>query len=221
MCNDTIPPFDFPAVGRKKLIAATLTRLIADPRNPALVIHSVDDILRARILAIACGYEDADDLDHLRSDPAFKLACHRLPDSGGDLCSQPTVSRWENAPTLREVVRMTDAMIDLYCASYARPPAAVTLDIDDTPDIVHGHQELSLYNSHYGERCFLPIHVYDTATGRPVAVLLRPGKTPSGEEIRGHLRRLVRRIRLHWPDTRLTIRGDSHYGALVHEYLVG
>jgi hypothetical protein len=169
MCNDTIPPFDFPAVGRKKLvaafdggrittdggvlllgmveqrleIAATLTRLIADPRNPALVIHSVDDILRARILAIACGYEDADDLDHLRSDPAFKLACHRLPDSGGDRCSQPTVSRWENAPTLREVVRMTDAMIDLYCASFARPPAAVTLDIDDTPDIVHGHQELS------------------------------------------------------------------------------
>jgi hypothetical protein len=107
---------------------------------------------------------------------------------------------------------MTYVMIDLYCASYARPPAAVTLDIDDTPDIVHGHQELSLYNSHYGERCFLPIHVYDTATGRPVAVLLRPGKTPSGAEILDRLRRLVRRIRRHWPDTRLTLRGDSHYG---------
>jgi hypothetical protein len=238
MCNDTIPPFDFPAVGRKKLtaafdggritpdggvlllgmveqqlgIAATLAALIADPRNPALVTHSVDDILRARILAIACGYEDADDLDHLRTDPAFKLACHRLPDSGGDLCSQPTVSRWENAPTWREVVRMTDALVDLYCASYAWPPAAVPLAIDDTPDIVHGHQELSLYNSHSGERCFLPIHVYDTATARPVAVLLRPGKTPSGEEILDRLRRLVRRIRRHWPDTRLTIRGDSHYG---------
>jgi hypothetical protein len=77
---------------------------------------------------------------------------------------------------------------------------------------VHGHQQLSLFNSHYGERCFLPIHVYDTATGRPVAMLLRPGRTPSGAEIRGHLRRLVRRIRRHWPDTRLTIRGDSHYG---------
>jgi Transposase DDE domain group 1 len=238
MCNDTIPPFDFPAVGRKRLtgafdggrittdggilllgmveqrlgIAATLAELIADPRNPAFITHSVDDILRARILAIACGYEDADDLDHLRSDPAFKLACNRLPDSGADLCSQPTVSRWENMPTLREVVRMTYAMIDLYCASYARPPAAVTLDIDDTPDIVHGHQQLSLYNSHYGERCFLPIHVYDTATARPVAVLLRPGKTPSGAEILEHLRRLVRRIRRHWPTTRLTIRGDSHYG---------
>ena len=61
-----------------------------------------------------------------------------------------------------------------------RPPASVTLDIDDTLDVVHGHQQLSMFNAHYDERCFLPIHVYDTATSRPVAVLLRPGKTPSG-----------------------------------------
>ena len=238
MSDDSFLPFDFPAVEGKKVIAAfdggritsdggvmllgvverqlgiaeTLGRLISDPRNPLLVTHGVDDILRARILAIACGYEDADDLDHLRTDPGFKLACGRLPDSGDDLCSQPTVSRWENAPTLREVVRMSYAMVDLYCASYARPPAAVTLDIDDTCDVVHGNQQLALFNAHYDERCFLPIHVYDTATARPVAVLLRPGKTPTGEEIRSHLRRLVRRIRTHWPDTRLTIRGDSHYG---------
>jgi hypothetical protein len=70
---------------------------------------------------IACGCEDADDLDHLHTDPGFRLACGRLPDSGPDLRSQPTVSRWENAPTLREVVRMTYAMIDTYSASYKRP----------------------------------------------------------------------------------------------------
>ena len=127
MHDDTIEPFCFPAVGRKKLAAAfdggrltsdggvmlvaaaerrigiahRLAGLIADPRNPLLVTHSVVDILRARMLAIACGYEDADDLDHLRSDPGFKLACGRLPDTGDDLCSQPTMSRWENAPTFR------------------------------------------------------------------------------------------------------------------------
>jgi hypothetical protein len=238
MLEDNLLPFSFPAVGRKKVTAAfdggritsdggvmllaaaeralgiadRLAPLITDPRNPLLVTHSVADILRARMLAIACGYEDADDLDHLRTDPGFKLACGRLPDNGTDLCSQPTVSRWENAPTLRGVIRMTYAMIDTYCASYKRPPRAVTLDIDDTPDVVHGHQQLSLFNAHYDERCFLPIHVYDTATSRPVAVLLRTGTTPSGVEIRGHLRRMVRRIRTHWPDTRLTIRGDGHYG---------
>ena len=238
MTENTPLPFSLPSVRRKKVTAAfdggritsdggvlllsalekaigiadRLAPLINDPRNPLLVTHSVADILRARILAIACGYEDADDLDHLRTDPGFKLACGRLPDSGADLCSQPTVSRWENAPTLREVIRMTYALVDLYCASYARPPHAVTLDIDDTVDVVHGYQQLSLFNGHYDERCFLPIHVYDTATSRPVAMLLRPGTTPSGCEVRNHLRRLVRRIRRHWPDTRLTIRGDGHYG---------
>jgi len=78
--------------------------------------------------------------------------------------------------------------------------------------VVHGHQQLSLFNAHYDERCFLPIHIYDAESGHCLAVILRPGKTPAGKEIRSHLRRLVRRIRLHWPHTRITIRGDSHYG---------
>jgi hypothetical protein len=53
-----------------------------------------------RIFAIACGYEDGDDLDRLRGDLVFKLAYGRLPDTGADLCSQPTVSSWGNAPSL-------------------------------------------------------------------------------------------------------------------------
>jgi len=237
MTDDSLLPFCFPAVQHKKIAAAfdggrissdggvmllaqadrrlgiadRLARVIPDGRDQERVTHLLPDILRARIFAIACGYEDADDLDRLRTDPALKLACGRLPDTGRDLCSQPTVSRWENAPSLRDLIRLMGVMINLYCASYAGPPDAVTLDIDDTVDVVHGHQQLSLFNAHYDERCFLPIHVYDTATSRPVAVLLRPGKTPSGIEIRGHLRRLVRRIRQHWPATRITIRGDGHY----------
>ena len=196
---------------RRLGIADRLARMIPDSRDPERVTHRLSDILRARIFAIACGWEDADDLDRLRTDPGFKLACGRLPDSGADLCSQPTVSRWENAPGLRDLIRLMGVMVDLYCASYKTAPEAVTLDIDDTVDVVHGHQQLSFFNAHYDERCFLPIHVYDTATSRPVAVLLRPGKTPSGAEVRGHLRRLVRRIRRHWPSTRITIRGDGHY----------
>jgi hypothetical protein len=238
MTDDNLLPFSFPAVQRKKITAAfdggrlssdggvmllaqaerrlgiaeRLAAVIPDGRDPERVTHLLPDILRARIFAIACGYEDGDDLDRLRTDPALKLACGRLPDSGADLCSQPTVSRWENAPALRDLIRLMGVMVDLYCASYATPPAAVTLDIDDTVDVVHGYQQLALFNAHYDERCFLPIHVYDTATSRPVAMLLRPGKTPSGTEVRGHLRRLVHPIRRHWPQTRITIRGDGHYG---------
>ena len=238
MTDDTLLPFSFPAIGRKKITAAfdggrissdggvmllaaaerhlqladRLAAAIHDPRDPARVKHAMADILRARIFAIACGYEDANDLDLLRSDPAFKLACGRLPDSGPDLCSQPTCSRLENLPDLKTVIRLGRVLVDLWLSSHATPPESITLDIDDTVDVVHGHQQLSLFNGHHDERCFLPIHIYEAGTGRPVAMILRPGKTPTGKEIRGHLRRLVRRIRCRWPTTRILIRGDSHYG---------
>jgi len=230
--------FWFPAVGRKKVTAAfdggritsdggvmllsqadarlglcgRLAGMLADNRDQDRVAHSLASIIRARVFAIACGYEDGNDLNALRSDPAFKLACGSLPESGLDLCSQPTVSRLENAPSLKDLIRLQRCLADVYCQSYKTAPKAVVLDIDDTVDVVHGHQQLSLFNAHEDERCFKPIHVYDVATGRPVMVVLRPGKTPSGKEVRGHLRRLIRRIRKHWPDTAITIRGDSHYG---------
>jgi hypothetical protein len=237
MTDDTFPAFIFPAVEGKKVTAAfdggrissdggvmllalaerrlgvaeRLARCFPDRRDPSRIIHTLADMIRARIFAIGCGYEDADDLDLLRSDPAFKLACGRLPDTGRDLPSQPTLSRLENAPALRDVIRLTYALVDQWMTSYDRPPASVTLDVDDTCDIAHGHQQLSLFNAHYDERCFLPIHVYDTEKSRPVAVILRPGKTPSGVEVRAHLRRLVRYIRSRWPTTRILFRGDGHY----------
>ena len=238
MVDDSVAGFGFPAICRKRVtaafdggrltsdggvlllaqaeramgIAGRLAGCIADARDQSRVVHDLADILQARMLAIACGYEDADDLDHLRHDPGFKLAVGKLPDGAIGLASQPTMSRWENAPTTRELVRMMSAMVDIYCASYRAPPAAVTLDIDETVDVVHGGQQLSFWNGHYGERCFLPIHVYDTATGRPVAMLLRTGKTPSGAEMASHIRRLIRRIEKRWPDTAITLRGDGHYG---------
>ena len=189
-----------------------LAALIPDSRNPDDVTHTMTDLMRARVYAIACGYPDANDLTSLRYDPAFKLACGRLPESGEDLTSQPTLSRWENPPDLRTWSRMNRALVDLWCQSYRRPPEAITLDIDDTANIAHGHQQLSLFNAHHDEQCFMPVHVYDAASGHCVMTVLRPGQTPDGNEVRAHVRRLVRRIRMHWPDTWITIRGDSHYG---------
>ena len=200
------------AIADRRLgIAERLARCFPDRRDPLRITHTLADMVRARILAIACGYEDADDLAALRVDPAFKLACGRLPDTGANLCSQPRLSRLENAPSLKDAIRLTWALVDQWMASYEREPASVILDIDDTCDVVHGHQQLSLFNAHYDERCFLPIHVYDTERSRPVAVVMRPGKTPSGVEARAHLRRLVRHIRQRWTRTRITFRGDGHH----------
>jgi hypothetical protein len=237
MQDDSLLPFELPAVRRRKLslafdggrlssdagvlllrqverrlgLAERLAGCLRDRRDPLRIEHPLTEMLRLRMLAIAAGYEDADDCDALRHDPAFKLAVGRLPESDPPLCSQPTMSRLENAPSRLEIARLMAAMVDLFCASWARPPGSIVLDIDDTLDRVHGQQQLSLFNAHHNERCFLPIHIYEATSGKPVAAILRPGKTPGGTEVRTVVRHVVRRIRRHWPEVGILLRGDSHY----------
>src|SRR4051794_34870614 len=198
-------------VERRLGIADRLAACIDDPRAPERVRHGIADILRFRMLMIAAGYEDGNDADSLRHDPVFKLALEYLPD-GAALCSQPTISRLENLPGPRSLLRMARAMVGLYCGSFRQVPRRIILDIDDTFDTVHGEQQLRLFNAHYDEYGFQPIVVFDDA-GRPVAAMLRPAKRPSGREARAFLRRLVRAIRSHWPRVAILIRADSHYCA--------
>lgn len=200
------------AIDRRLGISERLARCIEDPRDPRRVAHGIAEMIRFRALAIAAGYPDANDCDTLRRDPAFKMAVGRLPESGADLCSQPTISRLENLPGPTALKRMMAAMVDLFCDSFAEVPRRILLDIDDTADRVHGGQQLSLFHAHYDSRCFLPIHIYEATTGKPVAMILRPGKTPDGAEVARVLRHVVRAIRARWPRVEITVRGDSHYG---------
>ena len=202
----------FPGIERRLGISDVLASCLPDERDPASTTHSYVDMIRARLFAIACGYEDCDDLDALRFDPAFKLACGRLAETGADLMSQPTLSRLENVPSWRALARMGLNMIDLFCASFKAVPACIVLDIDDTDDAVHGGQQLALFNAHYDEYCFQPIHIFEAATGKPVLSLLRPGKRPSGKEAARVLRHVISRIQHTWPLVKITVRGDSHYG---------
>ena len=116
------------------------------------------------MIASAYSYPDANDCDALRADPAFKMALGRAPESGADLCSQPTMCRLENLPTVTALKRMMAAMVELFCDSFDEVPRRIVLDIDDTEDRVHGRQELALFHAHYGGYCFLPIHVYEAIT---------------------------------------------------------
>ena len=238
MEEDALLRFAFPAVARKKVsaafdggmlssdagvlllrnvekqlgIAQRLAGCLRDKRDPEAIKHTIAEMFRLRMFAIASGYEDANDFDRLRYDPIFKMAVGRSPESGEPLCSQPTLSRFENAPSRTDLGRMMLAMIDQFCSSYRRAPKSITLDIDDTVDAVHGNQQLSLFNAHYDERCFLPIHIYEGTSGKPVTMILREGKTPSGEEVRTILSHVIKHIRAHWPKVDILVRGDSHYG---------
>src|SRR6266545_6723580 len=162
MSDDTVLPFDLPSVARKKVsvgfdggqlssdagvlllrgaekklgLAKRLASCIRDRRKPDRIEHPLEEMLRLRMFAIAAGYEDADDCDSLRHDPVFKMAVGRLPEDGDPLCSQPTMSRLENAPSKIEIARLMAAMVDQFCESYRRQPASIVLDIDDTCDTV-------------------------------------------------------------------------------------
>jgi hypothetical protein len=199
-------------IDRRLGIAERLARCIEDPRSPERVHHTLAEMIRFRVLLIAAGYADANDCDALRTDPAFKMALGRAPESGPDLCSQPTMCRLENLPTATALKRMMAAMVDLFCDSFEDVPRRIVLDIDDTCDPAHGGQQLAVFHAHYGERCFLPIHIYEATTGKPVAVILRPGKTPDGPEVALVLRHVIRRIRARWPRVDILVRGDGHYG---------
>ena len=143
----------FAGIEKRLGIADLLASRVTDERDPASTIHTYADMIRARMFAIACGYEDCDDLDALRFDPASKLACGRLSETGDDLISQPTLSRLENAPSWRELAHMGLSLIELFCASFKTVPERIVLDIDDTFYAVHGGQQLSLFNAHYDDYC--------------------------------------------------------------------
>jgi hypothetical protein len=189
--------------------ADRLAACLVDRRAPDQITHSLSDIIRFRLLMIAAGYEDGNDASRLRGDPLFKMAMELKP-SDRQLCSQSTISRLENLPDVRALLRMGRAMIDLYCASFREVPKRITLDVDDTFDAVHGGQQLRLFNAHYDDYGFQPMVVFDGA-GRFVAAMLRPARRPSGKEVRAFLRRLLRAIRANWPRTEILLRADSHY----------
>ena len=186
---------------------------IHDRRDPRYVDHSLEDLLRQRVFQITQGYEDANDCNDLRGDPAFKVGCERAPLSGNDLASQPTMSRLENRVSRSDLYRMAQALADGFIASYKTPPEALILDIDDTDDPTHGAQQGSLFNAYYGERCFMPLHIYEGQSGKLITTILRPGVRPTGEEIALILKRVVAYLRQAWPSVALFLRGDSHFSA--------
>src|SRR5271168_5220620 len=196
-------------VERRLRVADRLAACMIDPRAPDQITHSLADIIRFRLLMIAAGYEDGNDASRLRGDPAFKIAMDLTP-SERELWSQSTISRLENLPDVRALLRMGRAMVDHYCQSFRQVPRRITLDIDDTFDTVHGGQQLRLFNAHYDEYGFQPIVVFDDA-GRMIAAVLRPASRPTGRQIVRWLHRLIAAIRGNWPRVEIMLRADSHY----------
>ncbi len=193
-------------------LCATLARCIPDWRRGP-VIHSLETLVRQRVFQIACGYEDQDDADSLRTDPLLKLVCGRLPDSGVPLASQPTMSRLANHIHRHTAERLAMALVDLYLHARGRhgPPTRILLDFDGTDDPAHGQQEGVAYHGYYDQHMYHPLLVFDGDTGHVITAVLRPGNAHASRFAVLVLRRLVRRLRQVWPDVVIELRADSGF----------
>jgi hypothetical protein len=176
--------------------------------------HSLASLVKQRVLQIACGYEDQNDSDTLRSDPLLKLICGSLPETDGNLASQPTISRLENAPDARSCLRIAEALGELYLRERSKGgvPSRILLDFDATDDPAHGDQEGAYYHGYYQEHILHPLLVFDGDTGQLITALLRYGNTHASRGALSILKRLVRRLREAWgEDVRIEIRADAGF----------
>lgn len=191
-------------------LCAAFAALIPEWRRGP-VRHALETLVRQRVFQIACGYEDQDDADSLRTDPLLKLVCGRLPETGRDLASQPTFSRLENAVDRRSCYRLAVALGEVYLRERERDgaPTRIVLDIDGTDDPTHGQQEGSAYHGYYRQHMLHPLLVFDGETHHLITAVLRPGNTHGSAGVVAVLKRIVRAVRARWPKVIIELRMDS------------
>ena len=209
------------AAERRLGLTSALAGCLRDNRQAGKVQHELQELITQRVMAIALGYEDANDAARLACDPIHKLLVGRDPIAGEDLASQPTLSRFENAPDRKELLRMTEALAERVIERHRKRlhgrARRITIDLDPTEDPTHGAQQLSFFNRHYDSHCYLPMVCFLTFDAEAeqylVAAVLRPGNAPGSAGALGILRRLIARVGDAFPKARIRVRLDGGFAS--------
>lgn len=198
-------------------LTAQFAAALNDPRHPELIEHSFLEMVRMRVFGILAGYEDQNDHDTLRADPAFKLIANRSPNDA-HLASQPTLSRFENQIDIASLKKLRDVLIDQFIASFAEPPLTLTIDLDAVDDETHGAQQLTLFHGYYEQYQYLPLVITCAENDAIVMISLRHGTATASLGADDDLAYLVRRLRAVWPNVQIRVRGDCGFGVpTMHE----
>jgi hypothetical protein len=190
-------------IGLTEALAACMT----DDRHPSYVRHSIEQMFRQRIYAIALGYEDLNDHATLRDDPVMQVLAEQP--QGFSLASPPTLCRLENRIDRQSLVNMAQFFVEQFIASFDSTPEQLILDFDATDDEVHGNQVARFFHGFYDHYCFLPLYVF--YGDQLLAAYLRPSKIDGAKHSRAILKLLVQRFREAWPDVKIVFRGDSGF----------
>jgi hypothetical protein len=211
-------------------VIADLAQRLPDPRSPKYIEHSAEALLTQAVYQILAGYPDCNDAHDLRHDPLFQILADVSPDADTPLASPSTLARFQYAFTRRQAelpleerpvlleVRaaqtgrikiLNDYLVELFLRTRRAVPAEIVLDVDASDDPVHGHQTLSGYHGYYRQHQYLPLFVYDGATGFPLAAWLRPGTVHASLGAAAILERVVTALRAAWPGVRIRVRSDN------------
>ena len=231
MKDCTQESFEFPAVKRRKVEATfsggeissdggvvllreadrhlglleAASRVLHDPRDSGKVVNSQLSLLRQRVYGLCLGYEDLNDHQELRRDPAIQTAVERSE----VLASQATLCRLEHRMDRQAAVALHRVLVEQFIASHRKPPRKLILDFDATDDPVHGNQEGRFFHGYYDRYCFLPLYVF---CGQQLLVsYLRPASQDGARHAWAILALLVKRLRQAWPKVKIVFRGDSGF----------
>lgn len=184
-----------------------LADCVRDNRDLRYVDHGMLDLLRQRIYQIVAGYEDCNDANLLRRDPALKAVCDRLL-SEKDLASQPTLTRLENTVTARDLYRIGKYFIESYVQRRKKDkPRRIILDIDSTDDPTHGNQQLTFFHGYYDQYMYHPLVIYDADSGDLITTVLRPGNKHSSNGVLKVLKRIIKRLKEFFPQNQADHKG--------------
>jgi hypothetical protein len=216
------------AANRRYGLIESMAACLPDRRQAGKVEHRMIELLRQRIHGLACGYPDANDAARLAGDPMHKMLVGRDPVAGRDLASQSTLSRFENAAGPQALYRMgtelARCVIERHGKRLGGHARRVTIDLDPTDDATHGAQQLSFFNAHYDNWCYLPMMGFVSFDDEPdqylCAAVLRPGNVGATSGAIGVLRRLMQMVRASFPKARIRVRLDGGFAsAALFEFL--
>ena len=198
---------------RKHGLLKSVSQFIPDNRNPLYTIYSRYAQLKQRVFMMIQGYEDVNDVTHLKNDPLFKDVLQ------GDLASQPTISRFENCFDKASIFALCYNFIDRYVESL-KGRNEIIIDVDATDDPTHGNQQLTMFNGFYEQYMYNELFFHDGATGQIILPVLRPGNSHSNKWYASILRRIVQKIREKYPEIKIIIRSDSGFSCAAFYELV-
>lgn len=201
---------------RRLNLLSRLANCFLDGRDPALVKHSVAQLVAQRVYGLALGYEDLNDHEQLRHDPLLRVLAGK-PEADEPLAGKSTLNRLElsdGEPSRYKKITYQQELIDellvqIFLEAHPQPPAEIVLDIDTTDVELHGGQEGRFFHGYYDEYCYLPLYMF--CGEHLLGVRLRQANIDASAGSVKEVERIVGQIRARWPEVKITLRGDSGF----------